>query len=115
MSDYVADLQSPHAYRRNYAQGLGESFCEATVEDGVVRWKSSGRVPPADICALWAHLGKPFDPEKSASARDAEFAAFAAEYRRHWRPPTDEERFEMRAAGLSGPVVDVLAGRTFSV
>lgn len=87
-------------------------FAEATVVEGVVRWISNGRVPPADCCEQWARLGLPFDLATSAAARDAETAAFMAAYRKNDRAPSAEERAEMRAAfGEGTEVMDVITGR----
>lgn len=86
---------------------------DATVKEGVVRWKENGRVPPADILAQWAGLNLPFDLAKSNAAQDADTAAFLKAYRAQPRRRVSaEERYEMRAAFGSGKrVVNILTGR----
>lgn len=84
-----------------------------TVVDGVVRWKSNGRVPPEDILAVWHHLGLPFDYEASVRIRDKEEREFLEEYRRvnKGRKPSAEERAEARAAmGPGVKMVNVITG-----
>ena len=111
--DFVANLASADPHRRGEAQWLADGFADrVAVSEGVARWRSNGAVPPADICALWAHLGKPFDLAATAAARDADWEAFAAAYRSNWNSPTAEQRSEMRAVGLGDEVVDIVAGRS---
>ena len=89
---------------------------DATIVNGVVRWKSNGRVPFAD-CLEDAIAGgvAGIDLAACAAARDADTTAFLAEYRRNQpAEPSAEERFEARAAfGEGVEVVDVLSGRRF--
>lgn len=85
------------------------------VFNGVARWKTNWDVPPADVCDLWEKAGKPFDPEATRRARESALRSFVAEYRTRWKPPNAEQVSEMQAAGLEGPVVDVVAGRLFDV
>jgi hypothetical protein len=90
-----------------------EAFQNAHVVEGVLRWKSNGRVPPADCVQDFLAAGcQGFDVAKSTAARDADLTAFVAEYKRNQRPASAEELFEMRAAfGPGAVVVDVLSGR----
>lgn len=81
-------------------------------EHGVYRWKSNDRVPFDDMLECWN-----LDEEtlqKCKDARDADNAAFFAEYRERMKDyePSDEERFEMRAAfGEGAEVVNVITGK----
>lgn len=88
------------------------------VVDGVARWTTNGQVPPADAMALLEALGFVSAEVVAASAtvRDAETAAFFAEYRRRQPAvPSDEEQYEMRAAfGPGVEVVDVISGRRWT-
>jgi len=62
------------------------NFLEAKVDrNGIVRWKSNSRVPPQEVLNEWEEAGFNFDMELSKATREAEFAAFAAEYRKKWR------------------------------
>lgn len=116
MSDYVRAHGEPaHVYHREAVEIAGKFEVDATVVDGVVRWRSNGHVPPDDILLLWQHLGKPFDCAKSRRVSGEETRAFVEQYRKSWKPPSGEQIAEMRAEGLSGVMVDVVAGRTFRV
>lgn len=78
---------------------------------GIRRWKSNDQVPPTDCLTTMGITG----PElaRMEDVRDAELANFLAEYRANQTEPTDEERFEMRAAfGPGATVVNVFTGRT---
>lgn len=88
------------------------NFLDAKVDDnGIVRWKSNNRVPPQDILIEWDNAGFSFDIEASRKAREKDFAAFAAEYRKNYKGPTAEEMSEMRAAfGPGVTVVNALTG-----
>ena len=84
----------------------------AYTEDGgrTWRWESNGSYCPLDAAASY---GIPVDVAAQAAAREAELAAFAADYRaaRKNRRPSAEERFELRAAfGRGRTVVNVLTG-----
>jgi hypothetical protein len=81
----------------------------------VVRWSSNDSVPPADLLEDWyrADCIDMATLRMSVKARDAEVAAFCAEYRRRQpAQPSAEELFEMRAAfGEGAEVVNVISGR----
>jgi hypothetical protein len=92
---------------------FGMTFdAEAESADGRVwRWTSNGAVCPLDACKEY---GIPCDPVAQATAIDEEVEQFLGEYRRMMagRGPSEEERFEMRAAfGRGVEVVDVITGR----
>lgn len=97
---------------RNTTPPISEAY-----RDGLVlRWHSNDRVPPADVIAAW----QVDDATRAAcdAARDAELAAFLADYRqaRDARTPEQraEERAEARAAhGPGVELVDVLTGERF--
>lgn len=76
MTDYVKYLEDTNApiwAKRDVERLLGQFSTDATVDqNGIVRWKKSGRVPPEDILSLWAHVGKPFNlvfPTKPAKLK----------------------------------------------
>jgi|HigsolmetaAR204D_1030405.scaffolds.fasta_scaffold02517_1 hypothetical protein len=113
---YIEGLSYPitHPFRVE-AERLRQAFdTNAYVVNGVVRWRSSDRVPPRDVLEFWRHVGKPFNFQKSLDVADRETKAFLREYRRRNanRPISPEERFEMEAAfGKGARVVDVITGR----
>ena len=85
----------------------------AYTDDGKVwRWPENNAVVPPDVCREY---GIPCGAEHLA-ARDAEIAAFVAEYRRRQpAEPSAEERAEARAAhGAGVELVDVVTGRRFT-
>jgi len=82
--------------------------------NGVYRWKSNDRIPPADVVFLDT-LPK-FNQERMNSLRAQETAAFLAEYREAMKNhvPSAEEQFEMRAAfGPGETVVNVITGQRY--
>ena len=91
-----------------------------SVVEGVVRWESNGRVPPADSLAMMVRLGMVTAAQAAASgpAREAETAAFIGQYvaMRAKNGYSDEERSEMAAAfGPGEVVVDVFTGQRIAV
>lgn len=83
-----------------------------------VRWNSNNRVPFDDMLECFQHLGwiTLQERENSAAARDADTAAFLAEYRANYRGPSEEERAEARAEfGAGATVVNVPTGRRYTV
>lgn len=119
MTDYVKYHEDPNApiwAKRDAERLLGKFATDATVDqNGIVRWNSNGRVPPADILALWAHVGKPFNLELSNETRDVELSLSLADYRERQQDvlPSAEEMFEMRAAfGEGAEVVNIITGKT---
>ncbi len=113
MTNYIQQFDNPRfPFEKAEADRLAGKFdTAATVTDGIVRWTSNNAVPPADVLALWRHLGKAFDHDRSIAAGKAETDAFLTEYRRHHKGPSPEEITEMRAAfGPGTTVVDVITG-----
>lgn len=116
MTDYVRAYKDPRECYHREALGVAAKFeSDAFVVDGVARWRANRQVPPDDILLLWQHLGKPFDCEKTKKTSAEELDEFIKNYRKNWRPPSAEQRAEMRAEGLSGVMVDVVAGRRYRV
>lgn len=114
MNRYIEGLsyQLPHPARAE-AERLRQSFDTDTIKvDGVIRWKSSGRVPPTDVLDFWRHIGKRFNYNKSIAAQKRETREVLRQYRGNQRPPSPEQLAEMRAAfGRGTKVVDVITGR----
>ena len=75
-----------------------------------------GNIPPRDILILWDSLGFDFDFDKTMAAYTEEGRIAMAEYRaRQSRTPSEEERFEARAAfGAGVEVVDIISGRSYT-
>lgn len=97
---------------RNESERMVRAFDTDTYkEDGVIRWKSNGRVPPQEVLDFWKFIGKRFNMSKSAAARKREQEAFLKGYRKTKRKPSQEELFEMQAAFGKGTVVDVITGK----
>lgn len=83
----------------------------AYVEDGIVRWKSNGKIPHDDMLEKMEYMGCEFDRNKSNEVRQQEVAKELMEYRKQQRGYTSEELSEMRAAfGTGETVVDVITG-----
>ena len=84
--------------------------------DGAGRWKSNGRYIP-DECAYYGYLGGvPINLDATEVKRDRQVDEELAQYRRNWKPPSEEALAEMRAEfGEGAEIVDVLSGRTFRV
>lgn len=92
---------------------------EAKFENGIMRWISNDRVPFDDEITKAITQGFPADLKLCAAARDAQNAAFIAEYKiaRANRSPEQiaEEAAEARAAHGSGvTLVNVLTGEKFT-
>ena len=84
---------------------------KAYVEDGVVRWKSNGRIPHDDMLEKMEFGGCEFDRIKSNDVRDQEDEVQLAELRKQKHSHSEEELNEMRAAfGAGATVVNVLTG-----
>jgi hypothetical protein len=116
MTDYVKNLTATDKVFRPEADRLVAKLgTDATVKDGVIRWNSNDRVPPEDIVALAIHIGLPIDLAKTNAARDADLDKFLAEYRANYKGPTDEERYEARAAhGPGVTLVNVITGHKWT-
>ena len=92
-----------------------EYTSEAYTEDGgrTWRWVSNDRVCPVDACKEY---GIPCDPVAQEVARDTEVDAFLAAYRENDPVPSDEERFEARAAfGEGAELVNIITGRRWRI
>ena len=85
-----------NTYRKTPAELAEQLRTEATLTDGVYRWKSNGQVPPLDLLEIAEVPLGILQTCRKASKADTE--KFLADYRRNQRPPSDEELFEMRAA-----------------
>ena len=73
------------------------------------RWAGNGQYCPLDACRAY---GIPCNVQLQTEKQDAEARIFVAEYRKNWRPPTDEQLSEMVAAFGPGQVlVDVVANK----
>ena len=81
-------------------------------EDGILRWKSSKRVPPQDCLE---EMGLEADDlDRCRVARDHEIDEFLTAYRKQMEDHehSAEELFEMRAAfGPGAEVVNVITGK----
>ena len=83
------------------------------VINGVVRWKSSNQVPFDDMLTKLFENGNILRTEvtKSNLVREKEQIAFLESYRKNYKGPSDEERFEARAAFGSGvELVNIITG-----
>ena len=97
----------------NNAEEIKNAYQDA---DGIYRWKSNNRIPFMDMLESWNLDSETL--EKCQAARKAEDQTFLAEYREQMKDyePSDEERFEMRAAfGEGAEVVNVITGKTIIV
>jgi len=88
----------------------------AQFTDGIVRWVSNDRVPPAEVLAEMLELRGITQAEHDAAAATerAETGAFLDAYRESManHVPSDEEMFEMRAAfGPGAEIVNVITGQ----
>lgn len=119
MTDYITALESGTGpYYREAAALFANLHTENTRFDpatGVIRWASNDRVPPADVVEFFAYLDEAIDVDACAAARDADTAAFLAEYRAIYTGPSDEERAEARAAmGPGVEMVNVVTGHRWT-
>lgn len=83
----------------------------------VCRWNSNDRVPFEDMLTTFLNQGL-IDQlvfANSVRTREAEVDEFLAEYRRNYRGPSAEERFEARAAHGPGVVLmDMVTGHRWT-
>lgn len=85
---------------------------EATITDGVMRWKSNGRVPPHEYVMDAFMKGLPVRALKCDAERDRETREFLAAYRANPPQLSAEDLAEARAAfGVGAKVVDIITGR----
>lgn len=84
----------------------------------VVRWNSNNAIPFSDMLEQF-HMAGWIDGVtrlNSTAQRVKEDAEAIARYRANYRGPSEEERFEMRAAfGAGAKVVNVLTGDSYTV
>jgi len=113
MTDYIRQYENPRNTfeEREVTRLLGEFETDARVDDGIVRWKSNGRVPPEDILRLWDHVGKPFEFLASLITQQVETEQFLTSYRRDYAGPSTEDIAEMRNEfGSGATIVNVITG-----
>lgn len=92
------------------AEKARAEFEKTEVVDGVLRWKSSGNIPPRSCLEDFLEVGCEFDLERTLAADAAHLAELVQKMRD--RKPSEEELFEMRAEfGRGATVVNVLTGR----
>jgi hypothetical protein len=107
-----------HKACRHQVESAFRSVEHLVIVDGVARWSTNDQVVPADWARLAVALGILDADVAAASApvRDAETAAFFAEYRRRQpAAPSAEEQYEMRAAfGEGVEIVNVISGRRWT-
>jgi len=88
---------------------------DATIKNGVIRWKSNNSVPPADLVDHAVKIGLPVNAAKSHATRDKETRAFLRQYRRNYKGPSAEERAEARAAhGPGVALTNVITGHKWT-
>jgi hypothetical protein len=100
-----------NSYRKTPEQLAAMLADEATLTDGVYRWKSNGQVPPLDLLEI---AGVPLGILQTCRvAYNADTAEAIKNYREARRNgPSAEELYEMRAAfGPGETVVDVITGQ----
>ena len=86
----------------------------ATVTDGVVRWKSNGNVPPSDCLDDLSSAGLKFDRQKTDQAAGDDLQRLFEEARKWPRNDSPEAQFERLAAfGPGQEIVDVLTGHRY--
>lgn len=94
-----------------------DHFADAHIDGAVIRWNSNNRVPPRDIIAgmLEAGLITQLQATVSNTRRDLDTAQFLSDYRRNYKGPSNEERFEARAAhGPGVTLVNVITGHKWT-
>ena len=82
-------------------------------QSGIVRWESNSRVPFDDMLSEFVNDGLISEETKTVSSkvRAMEVTQFLDEYRRNYTGPTEEERFEARAAhGPGVTLVNLITG-----
>ena len=86
----------------------------AYLQNGVLRWVTSGNVPFDDMVQKFIADGFKVDAEACRAARNDDLNEVAVNYRKQREEYgySDEEMFEMRAAfGEGVPVVDLFTGK----
>lgn len=79
MTDYVRNLTSPQRYFRDEAERMARMLrTQATVKDGVIRWKSNDWVVPEECALLAKEIGLRIDLEACRATRESERRTFAA-------------------------------------
>ena len=116
MTDYIKSYKNPtDIYHREAIRLTERLSTDMTIMDGIPRWNSNNHVIPSDCAELAAYIGLPVDLVASDKARDADTKAFLAAYRANYTGPSDEERFEARAAhGAGVELVDMITGHKWT-
>ena len=116
---YIKDLNSQYEWLRKKTREFSDSLSnDATICDGVMKWKSNNHCVPRDVAELAIYIGLPVDMDKHEKARDEETERFLASYRKQQknRKRTQEELFEMRAAfGIGETVIDIITGERITL
>lgn len=113
---YVDGLKYPksHPFRTNSEKMLDAFHNDIYIENGVVRWKASGNVPPTDILNFWNFIGFDFDYDKTIQTQQKETEDFLGSYTRNQKTPSAEELFEMQTAfGKGVDIIDVASGKHY--
>jgi hypothetical protein len=100
--------------RDDYTTREGVAAMSHLDAQGVLRWNTNNAVPFRDVCTIY--FGNDVAAiNRCQAARDADTAAFCAEYRRNYnKGPSAEERAEARAAHGEGvELVNVITGTKF--
>ena len=104
MTNYMKAVRDESHPHHREAKRLARKFITDTDidDEGVVRWKSNGQVPPAEILDLWQALGCGFVRERTDAAHEADLDRFLAEYREARKNgPSSEERMEAGVRGFA--------------
>ena len=93
-----------------------ETDHEFTLDDGIMRWHPSGNIPPKNYVEEAHRQGFAVDIVSTNEERNQKMNEFLTKYREaHKDGPTDEERFEARAAHGPGVVItNIFTGRSFT-
>jgi hypothetical protein len=101
--------------QRNIEENKNSFYIDETsaVTGPVVRWNSNDRIPFNDMLQDFATMGWISSEvvQNSNDTRKLEAAESLASYARNYKGPSDEERFEARAAfGAGAEVVNIITG-----
>lgn len=116
MTNYVNILKNGKTTHPDYLEAVRlarqvSDSADTSLVEGVLRWRSNDRVPPAEIVALALYVGQEVDVPKCNAVRSAELSTFLAEVRAQDKPMSAEQRAEARAEMGPGPVVNMITGR----
>lgn len=113
MSNLIKDLSSANAFFKKDAERVVEKLRnEATIMNGVIRWKSNERVPPMDCLELAVHIGLPINIEKCLMSSQAEIFDFLNNYRNESNEENDAEARAEFGPGVE--MVNVISGRRWT-